>query len=242
MSFPIFEEFHEFQESHVFQEFPELSFLNYYSDFKLIICNSCKIGINNSNISLYFKSNHFSSYNKEEKVRLNKVTINLLISLDIRSLDTSTQLIYKFFREFNLFGLSFLPTYKSVYSCSVCTYTLLNKKNLVRHLKTHPDNDSSVIVNKGQSLEYIRFFFPIKVKEKSIVTQNNSSKEEDKVEEEDNKLLRASTLFKQDLLDKEKELDQELNNFKFDKSKKLTTFQVYTRYPKFISKYNLKEL
>ena len=144
--------------------------MSYYSDFKLIICNSYKIGINNSNISLYFKSDYFFSYNKEEKVRLNKVTINLLISLDIRSLDTSTQLIYKFFREFNLFGLSFLLTYKSVYSCSVYTYTLLNKKNLVRHLKTHPDNNSSVIVNKGQSLEYIRFFFPIKVKEKSIVT------------------------------------------------------------------------
>ena len=242
MSFPIFEEFHEFQESHVFQEFPELSFLSYYSDFKLIICNSCKIGINNSNISLHFKSDHFSSYNKEEKVRLNKVTINLFILLNIQSLDTSTQLIYKFFREFNLFGLSFLPTYKSVYSCSVCTYTLLNKKNLVRHLKTHPDNDSSVIVNKGQSLEHTRFFFPIKVKEKSIVTQNNSSEEEEEVEEEDDELLRASTLFKQDLLDKEKELDQELNNFKFDKSEKLTTFQVRTRYPEFISKYNSEEL
>jgi hypothetical protein len=62
------------------------------------------------------------------------------------------------------------------------------------------------------------------------------------VEEEDNDLLKASALFKQDLLDKEKELDQELNSFTFDKSKKLTTFQVRTRYPEFISKYNLEEL
>ena len=90
MSFPIFKEFYKFQELYIFQEFPKLSFLSYYSNFKLIICNSYKIRINNSNISLYFKSNYFSSYNKEEKVRLNKVTINLLISLDIWSLDTST--------------------------------------------------------------------------------------------------------------------------------------------------------
>jgi hypothetical protein len=62
------------------------------------------------------------------------------------------------------------------------------------------------------------------------------------VEEEDNDLLKASALFKQDLLDKEKELDQELNSFTFDKSEKLTTFQVRTRYPEFISKYNLEEL
>ena len=60
MSFPIFKEFHEFQESRVFQEFPELSFLSYYSDFKLIICNSCKIGINYFNINIalnkYYKA------------------------------------------------------------------------------------------------------------------------------------------------------------------------------------------
>jgi superfamily II DNA helicase RecQ len=242
MSFPIFEEFYEFQESHAFQEFPELSFLSYYSDFKLVICSSCKIGINNSNISSHFKSDHFSSYSKEEKIRLKEATINLLMSLDIQSLDASTQLIYKFFREFNLFGLSFLPTHESVYSCSICTYTLLNKTNLVRHLKTHLNNDSSILVNKGQSLERTRFFFPIKVKEKSLVTQNNSSGEEEEVEEEDNDLLKASALFKQDLLDKEKELDQELNSFTFDKSEKLTTFQVRTRYPEFVSKYNSEEL
>ena len=50
------------------------------------------------------------------------------------------------------------------------------------------------------------------------------NKKEKEIEEEDNKLLRTSTLFKQDLLDKEKELDQELNSFKFDRSKKLITF------------------
>ena len=141
-----------------------------------------------------------------------------------------------------MFGLPFLPIYESVYSCSVCTYTLLNKANLIRHLKTHPNNDSSVIVNKGQSLERTRFFFPIKVKEKSTITQNDSSEEEEEVEEEDNELLRASTLFKQDLLEKEKELDQELNSFKFDRSEKLTTFQVRTRYTEFVSKYNSGEL
>jgi hypothetical protein len=90
MSFPIFEEFYEFQESHAFQEFPKLSFLSYYSDFKLVIYSSCKIRINNSNISSYFKSDHFSSYSKEEKIRLKEATINLLISLDIQSLDAST--------------------------------------------------------------------------------------------------------------------------------------------------------
>jgi hypothetical protein len=90
MSFPIFEEFHEFQESRVFQEFPELSFLSYYSDFKLIIYNSYKIGINYSNISLYFKSDYFSSYSKEEKTRLKEITINLFKSLDIQSLEAST--------------------------------------------------------------------------------------------------------------------------------------------------------
>jgi hypothetical protein len=45
----------------------------------------------------------------------------------------------------------------------VNTPHLLNKKNLVRHLKAHLNNDSSIIVNKGQSLERARFFFPIKI-------------------------------------------------------------------------------
>jgi hypothetical protein len=133
MAIPIFEEFHEFLESRVFEEFPELSFLSYYSDFKLVICNSCKIGINYSNISSHFKSDHFSSYSKEEKTILKESTINLLTSLDIQSLEASTQLIYEFFREFNLFGLSFLPIYKSVYSCSSYLYiysivTLLSRR------------------------------------------------------------------------------------------------------------------
>jgi hypothetical protein len=85
-------------------------------------------------------------------------------------------------------------------------------------------------------------FVVTKIKEKSIVTRNNSSEEDEEIEEEDNELLRASTLFREDLLNKEKELDHELNSFKFDKSEKLTTFQVRIRYPDFVSKYNSEEL
>ena len=197
MSFPIFEEFYEFQKSYVFNEFLKLSFLSYYSDFKLIIYNFYKIGINYSNISSYFKSDHFSSYNKEDKIRLKEVIINLLKSLNIQSLDISTQLIYKFFQEFNFFSLSFLLIYKSVYLYSIYTYTLLNKTNLIRYLKTYPNNNSSIIINKGQNLEYIRFFFLIKVKQKNIITQNNyNEEEEEEVEEDKDKLLRVNNLFK----------------------------------------------
>ena len=90
MSFPIFEEFYKFQELYTFKEFPELSFLSYYSDFKLLIYNSYKIRINNFNISSYFKSDHFSSYSKDKKIRLKEITINLFTLLDIQSLDIST--------------------------------------------------------------------------------------------------------------------------------------------------------
>jgi hypothetical protein len=40
----------------------------------------------------------------------------------------------------------------------------------MRHLKTYLNNNSFILVNKGQSLERIRFFFLIKVKKKSLVT------------------------------------------------------------------------
>jgi hypothetical protein len=212
----------------------------YYIDFKLLLCSICNIAISKSNIEFHFSIDYFQSINNNQLKKQKKIELlQLLLLLNISDLKSSYDLICLFANQFLLFAFSELKIIDTVYKCNYCNYTLFNKKNMQKHCKK---NHSSFSINncfttsKSQSLKFNKYYFTI---ESSSNNNNNTIVDLNS----DNSLFKiASDVFKSDFLSQKAEINKQINLIKINKQKKLTSFQIKTRYIEFITVFNRQQL
>jgi Orsellinic acid/F9775 biosynthesis cluster protein D len=233
-----------------FEKIKELGFLSYYSDFKLVLCSICRLGL----ISSAFKGHiqkHIKLYKKEEKFFILSQALEIFNKLEVISLKDSLKLIISYSKNFELSAFKELEL-RDLYICNLnsdCFMILSSDYSIKRHIRENHNSISSNIssssspykVIKGQALEYNKFFFQIKESSLSINNSllSNRSRSNSIL---DDPLERAKEVFLTKFNKKEERFQKELNSFELDSKEKLSPFQIKTRYIEYINKYNIKDL
>jgi superfamily II DNA helicase RecQ len=224
-----------------------VSFLSYYSDFKLVLCSYCSQGV--IGFRTHLISKHFSEYSKQEKKELVDKVLSSISILEVASLEQSLELIYKFISKFPLYPFPELPIKSNLFYCSLpnCQAIKANKANIIRHIKEEhsstlneeKDLSSYYSLINGQSLVSTRLFFPIvereKLREKVIGEDTNE-------EEEESSIIRAKEVFRATYSKKKIDFEKKFNSCKIDPIDNLSPFQTKTRYTEFINQFPLKDL
>lgn len=250
-SFVSYKETSRFLEKDAFRSIRELDFVLFYRDFKLVICSLCCCSI--FPIVNVFKSHltkHLGVYEKKEIKAILGRAVSIFNTLEVVKYREVIELLTLFQTQFFL-PSSFELKVLDLYSCNVssCSTILSNIRNIKRHFyNEHKGSnlDPFFSLIKGSSLEANRFFFEIKSTPRSSIPSSLSSISNE--EPIPSSVVESSRLreVKERLLEqysiKEQRYKDTLGSFKLDLREKLSPFQIKTRYPDYINKFNIADL
>jgi hypothetical protein len=184
--YKVLKEFKSLEEFKVFLS--HLQGLSYYNDFKLLLCSSCNIALNPTNLKGHF-ARYFLDLKGKAKAEAVLRAIGVLQELEVSPLSLSLNLITSFSTTHTFFPFLELNTLRGgLYKCAFCPYIVLNKLVVQRHLREQHSHlkfsslsKTYTFVARGQSLESTKYYFQIETKDKGKETQGTRGEEEEEL-------------------------------------------------------------